>query len=110
MGDIDGAVERNGHILWLEWKRGAVMDAFERQHRAQIRMAEAFTRNSERQTFVFVLGDPVTMEVERFRIIHGGAWRKGWHDGGTERFKDFLRHWFVRADGGLNLLGRAESG
>lgn len=99
MGDVDGAVERNGHILWLEWKRGAVLDAFDKQHVAQLRMAQAFTRNSDRQTFVFVIGCPVNMTVERFRIVKAGAWQYGWLEGDTGRFKSFLRHWYSVADG-----------
>lgn len=49
MGDIDGAVERNGHILWLEWKHGADMQSFEKIHMAQIIQAKAFTKNSDKQ-------------------------------------------------------------
>lgn len=99
MGDVDGAVERNGHILWLEWKRGAVLDAFDKQHVAQVRLAQSFTRNSDRQTFVFVIGCPVNMTVERFRIVKGGVWWCNWLEGDTERFKGFLRHWYSVADG-----------
>ena len=98
IGDIDGAVERNGHILWLEWKRGAVINAFEKTHYAQLRMAKQFTQNSPLQTFVFVIGDPIEMNVERFRIVKNGDWWRDWLDGGTERFKAFLRHWYEAAD------------
>ena len=91
MGDLDAAVERNGYILWVEWKRGAVLDAFDKQ---------AFTKNNpERQTFVFVIGCPVEMAVERFRIVKAGDWWKDWLEGDTERFKAFLRHWYAVADG-----------
>lgn len=100
MGDVDGAVERNGHILWLEWKRGAVLDAFDKQHFAQLRLAQAFTANCpDRQTFVFVIGCPVAMTVERFRIVKDGKWWREWLEGDTERFKAFLRHWYGVADG-----------
>lgn len=100
MGDIDGAVERNGHILWLEWKRGAVLDTFDKQHVAQLRLAKAFTSNApEKQTFVFVIGCPVEMTVERFRIVKCGSWWNGWLEGGTDRFKSFLRHWYSVSDG-----------
>jgi len=98
MGDLDAAVERNGCILWVEWKRGAVRDHFERQFSAQVRQARAFTLNSHRQTFVFVLGDPVTMEVDAFRIMHNGNWRRDWETSGTEGFDAFLRTWFAYAD------------
>lgn len=100
MGDIDGAVERNGHILWLEWKRRAVLDAFDDQHRAQLIMAKKFTLNQpDKQWFVFVIGDPVTMEVETFRIVKRGQWGTEWMDGGTARFREFLRFWFALANG-----------
>lgn len=98
MGDLDFAVERNGHILWGEWKRGAVLDSFEKTFQAQFRQAREFTRNSPKQTFVFVVGCPVAMNVERFRIIENGQWKWDWQEGGTQRFKAFLRHWFSHAD------------
>lgn len=99
MGDIDAAVERNRHILWMEWKRGAVLDAFDAQNIAQLRLAKAFTANApELQTFVFVIGCPVNMTVERFRIVKAGDWWKGWLEGDTTRFKAFLKHWFKAAD------------
>jgi hypothetical protein len=100
MGDIDGAVERNGHILWMEWKRGAVIEAFDKKHMAQLRMAKAFTASvPSRHTFVFVIGCPIQMEIERFRIVRAGNWWNDWLEGDTERFKGFLRHWYSVADG-----------
>lgn len=99
MGDLDGCVERNGHILWLEWKRGADLQAFDDQHVAQLRMAQAFTSNAPgKQTFVFVIGDPVAMRVERFRVLENGAWKWGWQNADTERFKKFLQWWFEQAN------------
>lgn len=99
IGDIDGAVERNGHILWLEWKRGAVLDAFDKTHFAQVFMAKRFTANSPLQTFVFVIGDPAEMTIERFRILKNGEWWCDWLEGGLDRFKAFLSHWYSVADG-----------
>lgn len=99
MGDVDASVERNGHILWCEFKRGAVLDSFEKTFAAQVRQARAFTLNSDRQTFAFVIADPITMTVEKFRIMERGVWRWDWQGGGTPRFKAFLRHWFSIADG-----------
>ena len=99
-GDIDGAVERNGHILWMEWKRWAHLPTFDEKYKAQRRMAFAFTTSRpDRHTFVFVIGDPVKMEVERFRIVKDGGWWKDWFEGDTDRFKGFLRHWYSVADG-----------
>lgn len=98
MGDVDGAVERNGLILWVEWKRGAVLETFDRQFSAQVRQARAFTLNSPRQTFVFVLGDPLAMRVEAFRVMHNGEWRREWEAADLDGFKDWLRLWFRYAD------------
>ena len=103
MGDVDFAVERRGHILWGEWKRGAVLQAFEKEHAAQFRQAVEFTRNSEKQSFLFILGCPVEMRVDQWRLIHGGRWREGWQAGGVDSLKGFLRRWFYFADTGKKL-------
>lgn len=107
MGDIDGAVERNGHILWVEWKRGAILDVFEKQHQAQIIMAKAFTRNSPKQSFAFVIGCPIEMTVTRFRVLHSGDWLWPWNEEGGDRFRAFLRYWYAQADKGLTIKGVA---
>lgn len=98
MGDIDGAVERKGHILWMEWKRGVILDAFDKQFSAQIRQAVAFTQNSQKQTFVFVLGCPVKMDVDAFRPVWNGK-MSGWQHGGTDALSDFFARWYRHADG-----------
>lgn len=98
MGDIDGAVERNGHILWMEWKRGAVLEAFDKQFYAQILQAKAFTLNSHKQTFVFVIGDPIIMQIDAFRVIYSGKWRRDWQKTGKDGFKKWLSIWFSYAD------------
>lgn len=97
LGDIDGAVERHGHILWVEWKRGVIIDAFEKMNRAQIRQAQAFTRNSKRQTFIFVAGCPVEMRVDAFRVMWNGRW-KSWEHGGVDALSEQFRRWFQYAD------------
>jgi hypothetical protein len=98
MGDIDGAVERNGHILWMEWKRGAIVEMFDRQFSAQVRQAQAFTRNSPRQCFIFVLGCPVEMRVDAFRLMRGGEWARDWEYTGTDGLKTLLRRWYSYAE------------
>ena len=97
MGDIDGAVERNGHILWMEWKRGVILDAFDAQFSAQIRQAQAFTLNSDRQTFIFVIGCPVEMEVNAYRVMWRGKFLP-WEHGGIDALKDRLSSWFQYAN------------
>lgn len=98
MGDVDGAVERNGWILWVEWKRGAVLETFDRKFSAQFRQAVAFTKNSKKQTFVFVLGDPVAMEIKAFRVVYDGNWLRDWDESGLDGFRAFLRRWFLHAN------------
>lgn len=98
MGDLDGSVERNGFILWMEWKRGAVLETFEAKFAAQVRQARAFTLNSHRQTFVFVLGDPARMHVDAFRIMYRGEWLRDWQREGIDGFKAFLSRWFDHAE------------
>lgn len=97
LGDIDGAVERNGHILWVEWKRGVILDGFEKQFRAQIRQAQAFTLNSKNQTFVFVIGCPVEMDVNAYRFMWNGRF-ESWEHGGIDALKERFRNWFAYAE------------
>lgn len=98
MGDLDGSAERNGFIVWLEWKRGAVLAQFEDVHKAQWRQAVAFTQNSRKQTFVFVLGDPVAMTVDAFRVVYAGRWQGEWERTGLDGLKGFLRRWASYAE------------
>jgi hypothetical protein len=99
IGDIDGAVERKGHILWIEWKRGGNLATFDTINFAQVKMAREFCRNSDKQAFVFVIGDPVDMVVRYFRVMWRGEWHtKAWIKGDTDRFREFLKYWYARAD------------
>ena len=98
MGDVDGAVERNGCILWMEWKRGAMVEHFDRQFSAQVRQARAFTLNSPRQSFLFVLGCPFEMKVEAFRLMWRGDWRRDWERTGIDGLRALLRRWYEHAD------------
>jgi len=107
-GDIDGAVERRGFILWMEWKLHLNQDVFEHTHRAQLLQARHFTKNSPKQTFVIVVGCPQIMRVDHFRVMHGGEWIWKWFSG-TGEFRNFLRYWFHRADAGKPIECRALS-
>ena len=102
MGDVDMSVERNGHILWAEWKLGVNYETFENDLRAQILQAKAFTKNSWRQSFILVVGRVNPTKVERFRYMRNGRWIRGWDDGGTDRLKDLFRAW--------DEIARGESG
>lgn len=99
MGDVDGAVERNGYILWLEWKCGGDINSFEKTHQAQVIQAKAFTKNSDKQKFIFVIGDPIAMRVDYVRIVERGAWKSGWQAADLGRLKRYLRNWYAVADG-----------
>lgn len=102
MSDVDGTVEHNSHILWMEWKKSGVdLESFDRHFSAQIRQAKAFTRNSHKQTFVFVIGDPVCingeMSIRLIRFIRNGEWDGGWTPCNFTEFKWRLRHWYAAA-------------
>lgn len=98
MGDLDGAVECNGSILWMEWKRGAILENFDRQFYAQIRQARAFTSNSDKQVFVFVIGCPIEMTVDAFRVMWRGQWLRDWERTGADGLRVFFRKWFAHAN------------
>ena len=103
MGDIDMSVERNGWILLVEWKRGTQTLGFVQRNRPQVRQAQAFTLNSPRQTFIFALGDSLSMDVAAFRVMRNGDWLHGWQKG-RERFEQYLKSWsaFAEAQEPLN--------
>lgn len=97
MGDVDGAVERNGHILWCEFKNPGGAADFDNRFQAQIRQAMAFTMNSDKQTFAFVIAQTTCMDILSYRLIRKGKWAGDWRAG--DDFKPFLRRWFDWADG-----------
>ena len=102
MGDVDMSVERNGHILWAEWKLWVNYKTFENDLRAQILQAKAFTKNSWRQSFILVVGGVNPTNVERFRYMRNGRWIIDWDGGGTKRFEALLSAW--------DEIARGESG
>mgnify|MGYP001613461441 CR=1 FL=1 len=64
--DIDGCVELNGRLLFLEWKRaGATLKTGQRK------MFEAATRHGNIAVFV-IFGDPLTNAVKSLQEIHMG--------------------------------------
>lgn len=93
MGDIDGSVELNGCILWVEWKHGAVLERFEDMHRAQWLQAAAFTRNSKLQTFVFVIGPMSEPEKWVWRRVWGGKWADEWQTTGEAGLIEMFNRW-----------------
>lgn len=93
-GDVDGSVERNGHILWLEWK----IIWRESETRAQVRQIEAFTRNSPKHRAVCVVGDPLRMQVEQVRVMRSGEWLDDWRPCTLEQLKSLFMRWFEYAE------------
>ena len=93
MGDIDGSVELNGCILWVEWKHGAVLEKFEEMNRAQWLQAVAFTRNSHRQSFVFVVGPMSEPEKWVWRRVRGGKWVGEWERSGETGLMEMFAKW-----------------
>lgn len=94
MGDIDGAVERRGYILFLEWKSGATPENF-----AQVKLHKELTRNSPKHLSVFVQGNPETMEVFRIMKIERGK-QGQWADCSLEELRFRFGRWFAWADAG----------
>jgi len=99
MGDLDGIIERNGNILVLEWKAGADLDAFDSIHIAQLITAKAFTANSDKQRWLFVIGDPKTMQVEHIRLVMDGDWAGDWYPCSLGELKQKLAKWWDRVNG-----------
>ncbi len=94
MGDVDAAVERNGYILWMEWKR-----VWSDQHTfAQVLMFKAFSGNSRKQIAVCVVGDPKEMTVEKIRILRAGKWESDWIPSSIDDLKRRFKAWYVAAD------------
>ena len=89
MTDVDGLVEINGRFLFIEWKRGGDVPAGQRI------MFERLTRHPE-FTILVILGDPRTMEVERYDVFRDGR-RKGWRECGLSELKRHVRTWAERA-------------
>lgn len=95
MGDIDGAVERRGYVLFLEWKRGGSAENL-----AQVLLHKAITSNSPNHLSVFVVGDAETMAVERIRVMANGNWRGEWERCSLDDLRRRFSGWFSWADQG----------
>jgi hypothetical protein len=93
MGDIDGAVERKGFVLFMEWKQGGNVENY-----AQVRLHECLTKNSPKHLSVFVVGNPETMTVERIRVMSNGAWRGPWEACDLNSLRRRFSGWFSWVD------------
>ena len=99
MGDIDGIIERKGHILIIEWKSGADLECFDAIHQAQLITAKAFTANNEKHQWLFVIGNPQTMEVQYVRRVWQGDWVGPWAEVDLDQLKFGLEKWWDKANG-----------
>lgn len=95
MGDIDGAVERFGYVLFLEWKSGGVVENF-----PQVKIHEELTRNSPKHISVWIVGDAATMRVDRIRVMARGKWRGEWEASSLEDLKARFSKWFSWVESG----------
>lgn len=96
MGDIDGAVERKGFVLFMEWKQGGNVENF-----AQVRLHEHLTGNAPaRHLSVFVIGNPQTMDVEAIRVMAAGKWRGPWEKCTLAQLRHRFAGWYSWADAG----------
>lgn len=93
MGDIDAAVERRGYVLFLEWKKGGDVENY-----PQVKLHTEITANSPKHLSVFVVGDPVTMTVERLRVMARGKWRGDWQESSLEDLRRRFSDWYSWAD------------
>lgn len=93
MSDIDGVVERNGQVLFMEWKRPGVFLST-----GQLRLHQALTSNSCRHKTLVVWGDPQHMTVERVAVIANGRWVDEGENCDADALKQRIQRWFNRAD------------
>ena len=93
MSDIDGVVERNGQVLFMEWKRPGFFLST-----GQFRLHEALTLNSRRHKTLVVWGDPEHMTVEKVAVIANGKWVNVGQECSADELKDRISQWFNRAD------------
>ena len=70
IGDIDGIVEKNGHLLILEWKAEGVPET-----KGQQIMAQNATLASPNITFMIINGNPITNQVVAMKIYYNGTVR-----------------------------------
>lgn len=85
-GDVDGLVELNGRLCFLEWKgEGGTL------HTGQRLTFEAITRTVGNIVFV-VDGDALTMDVKQYRIFWRGKIEAP-VVGGLDELKERMRKW-----------------
>lgn len=92
MGDIDGAVERNGHVLFCEFKKTGVDFGF-----AQTELHRRLSLNSPNQISCFVNLNPMTMEVQRLKWISRGVVGT-WSKCDLDTLKRYFSRWYAMAD------------
>ena len=95
IGDLDGVVEVDGSILFLEWKR------FEnRLSYGQERLFRSLTENSAKQKVLIVYGDLNCRDGLKYQIISGGKFG-GFIPCDVEILREMLGIWTLEAMGRL---------
>jgi hypothetical protein len=89
VSDVDGVVEINGHILWLEWKR-----ALSEISVGQKMLYQSFSSNSPKQIVLVVVG-PLGCP-ERYCIFNGGK-QMPWLPCTREILRERMKRWTQRA-------------
>lgn len=89
VSDVDGVVEINGHLLWLEWKRRC-----EELSVGQKMLYKAFTYNSLKQTVLIVVGPLAT--PERYCIFSSGK-QSPWKQCTREALRERMIRWTKRS-------------
>lgn len=91
MGDVDGIVEINGHILIMEWKsRPGTLPTGQRLLLSRI------TKISPLITAIIVVGDPEEMRVESVSVCSGGRIHEP-EPIDLDGLKSRMKAWAVRA-------------
>ena len=99
--DIDGAVEINGFVLFLEFKSGMPTEL----GTGQRIFFENLTRLSRRIIVVLVAGDAESMEISHIRVARHGAFGP-WEQADIDELKLRIRGWAIGARAQPRFAGR----
>ena len=92
--DVDGAVEVNGHFLFLEWKSGEPREI----PTGQRIYAQRLTKLSRKVTYVFICADCETMETTHVAVMRKGILSE-WVPCDLPGLKRRVKRWVSRVEG-----------
>lgn len=87
IGDLDGVVEVNGKILFLEWKRKECELSY-----GQMALFKTLTRNSEKQSVLVIYGSVDGNGDLKYQTIHKGNVSE-MQDCDAEFIRKMLKRW-----------------